>query len=86
MRLNIKGFFVLLVFLLTSCHVIHPTHPTSIQQTQAIMRQSIEIDKGRAAGNASAYSTPARINAALLPPLLFSLISSAKTLFCTINV
>lgn len=53
--------------LLIGCHTIHSTRPTSIQQTETVMDQSIRDNQAYLSDNNR--KLPANINAALLPPL-----------------
>ncbi|TAK74637.1 MAG: pilus (MSHA type) biogenesis protein MshL [Gammaproteobacteria bacterium] len=62
--------WIMLLSLLSSCQTLHPKHPTSIQQSKAVLEDSIAIDKSLSPSSAPRhYSTPANVNAAMLPPL-----------------
>lgn len=63
----IKSLAILcLLFSLVSCHTIHPTRPTSIQDSNEILDKSIRDNKKLSAPSAK---LSAGVNNALLPPL-----------------
>lgn len=67
MSLNIRQLLAFTALLLTSCHTIHPNHPTSIQQIDLTLNQAVKIDKAREVQSSSRL--PSNVNSALLPPL-----------------